>query len=517
MNTQVLITGAGPTGLTLALWLRRQGVSVRIIDKSAGPGETSRALAVQSRTLEFHRQLGIVDEVLAEGVRIDSLAVRTPKGVAARLKLGEFGAGVSPYPYAFALPQDVHERILVEHLKREGVRVERRTTLVAFTQNENSVEALIECDGATQTVSAAYLCGADGAHSAVRHILGLRFPGGTYEQKFYVADVIGTGDVTHGGMDVNLGYGFGVVMPVRQNGSIRLIGVVPKAFEHADNITFEDIRAEVERDTGVTVQAVNWFSAYRVHHRVAQKFRVGRVFIAGDAGHVHSPAGGQGMNTGIGDAVNLAWKLAAVLQGRANAELLKSYEPERIAFAHLLIKSTDQAFRFITSQTGLVVHLRRHVLPKIMGVVLGTKAGGRTMFGLVSQTRINYRESPLSEGRTGKLRGGDRLPYMQTADGDNHEPLSSMQWQVHVYGKPSKALTWAMIKAGIKLHAFKWTGAAKRTGFKHNAIYLVRPDGHIATIARDAPAIVRYLARFAITPRADAPALERSQLLAAKA
>jgi 2-polyprenyl-6-methoxyphenol hydroxylase-like FAD-dependent oxidoreductase len=496
MNTNVLIIGAGPTGLTLALWLRRQGLSVRIIDKSEGPGETSRALAVQARTLEFHRQLGIVEDVLREGVRIQSLAVRTDKGVVAQIPLGAFGQGRTRYPFAFALPQDVHERILIKHLAHAGVVVERGAELLSFNETPEGIEATIRRDGAIETVRASYLCGCDGAHSAVRHELGIGFPGGTYAQRFYVADVVGSGDVTKGGMDVHFGYGFGVVMPVRQSGSIRLIGVVPKGHEGNETLSFEDIRGEVERDTGVTVEKVNWFSTYRVHHRVAENFRIGRAFLVGDAGHVHSPAGGQGMNTGIGDAVNLAWKLAAVVQGRADAALLDSYEPERIAFAHLLIKSTDQAFRFATSRSRLISWLRRRVFPHVVSRVTRTKAGARVFFDTISQTRIDYRHSAISEGRSGPLRGGDRLPYV--APIDNHAPLASRDWQVHFYGKPNKALQWRLTKLGIALHRFSWSREAKYAGFQRNAIYLVRPDGHIAAIATSAGAITAYVERLGV-------------------
>jgi 2-polyprenyl-6-methoxyphenol hydroxylase-like FAD-dependent oxidoreductase len=504
MNTQVLIVGAGPTGLMLALWLRRLGVTFRIIDKDSGPGETSRALAVQARTLEFHRQIGLVDDVLAAGVKIEHIAVRTPTGVAARLKLGDFGAGFSRYSFAFALPQDIHERILIAHLERAGAGVERNTELAGFTQSAAGVTATLRRNGVSETVEAAYLCGCDGAHSVVRHSLKLGFPGGAYDQMFYVADVIGSGAVTEGGMDINLGaYGFGVVMPVRQAGSVRLIGVVPKRHEADEKITFEAIRAEVERDTGVAVKAVNWFSTYRVHHRVADRFRIGRAFILGDAGHVHSPAGGQGMNTGMGDAVNLAWKLAAVLQGRASARLLDSYEPERIAFARLLIKTTDQAFKVVTSTSPLVGFLRRRIMPGVMGLALRTSAGARALFMTVSQIRINYRVSPISAGVAGRVRGGDRLPYVAGAAGDNFAPLSALDWQVHVYGKAKKPLAQALANSGVALHAFAWSAAAKKAGFRRDGAYLVRPDGYIALAANSqnpAP-LARYLDELGVKPR----------------
>jgi 2-polyprenyl-6-methoxyphenol hydroxylase-like FAD-dependent oxidoreductase len=509
MKPQVLIIGAGPTGLTLALWLTRSSVPVRIIDKSDGPGETSRALAVQARTLEFHRQLGTIDDVLAAGVKIEHIAIHTPDGIAARPDLSAFGRGLSRFSYAFALPQDIHERILIHHLERAGVHVERRTELVSFKQYEHSVTATLSRDGAMESCDVAYLCGSDGAHSPVRHALGIGFPGGAYQQKFYVADVVGDGDITKGGMDVSLSaYGFAVIMPVRQSGSVRVIGIVPKDHEGDEEIRFEDIRDTIERDSGVTIQSVNWFSVYRVHHRVAEKFRVGRAFLLGDAGHVHSPAGGQGMNTGMGDAVNLAWKLAAVLQRRASENILDTYESERIAFAHLLIKTTDQAFKFLTSRSPVSRFMRRRILPAFMGAMLKTKAGAHVFFRTVSQIAIQYRPSALSRGRAGEVHGGDRLPYVADGQRDNFAPLASLDWQVHVYGKASEPFVKAISMRGVPVHRFAWSNVAAKAGLKRNAAYLIRPDGYIAlaTPTQNIQSFASYLRRLSLKARSVAHA-----------
>jgi 2-polyprenyl-6-methoxyphenol hydroxylase-like FAD-dependent oxidoreductase len=503
-DTQVLIIGAGPTGLTLALWLRKLGVELRIIDKSAGPGETSRAIAVQARTLEFHRQIGIVDDVLAAGVKLKRLTMRTRKGIAAELPLNDFGKGVTRYAFAFALPQDIHERVMLGHLEELGVKVERRTELVDFDDDGAGVTARLRMDGAMSSVRVDYLIGADGAHSTVRHGLKLGFPGGTYEQSFYVADVTGHGPATHEGLDIVLGaYGFALIMPVRQSGSLRLIGVVPKRFEAEPDLTFDMIRDDVERDSNIKVETLNWFSSYRVHHRVADHFRLGRAFIAGDAGHIHSPAGGQGMNTGMGDAVNLAWKLAAVLQGRARRELLDSYEPERIAFAHSLIKGTDQAFRLVSGRSWVSDVWRRFVMPQVAARLLKTSFGSKFFFGLISQTRINYRGFALSRGKAGDVAGGDRLPWIETDEGDNFAPLASLDWQVHVYGEVQAAFAGAVATAGLPLHRFQWTDAMSNAGLTRGAAYLIRPDGHVGLVTetQDSPAFVAYVMGHGIRPR----------------
>jgi 2-polyprenyl-6-methoxyphenol hydroxylase-like FAD-dependent oxidoreductase len=504
LDTQVLIVGAGPTGLTAALWLKRLGVDIRIIDKGSGPGDTSRALAVQARTLEFHRQIGIVEDVLSAGVRLNRLTMRTAKGIAAELPLSDFGAGVTRYAFAFALPQDIHERVLLGHLQEAGLTVERHTELVDFEDHGDGVTAKLRKGDATSFARVDYIVGCDGAHSAVRHGMKLGFPGGTYDQSFYVADVQGHGPVTTEGLDIVLGaYGFALIMPVRQSGSLRLIGVVPKRFEAEPQLTFDMIREDVERESGIKVKAVNWFSSYRVHHRVADRFRKGRAFIAGDAGHIHSPAGGQGMNTGMGDAVNLAWKLAAVLQGRAALSLLDSYEPERIAFAHSLIRGTDQAFRLVSGRSWLSDIWRRFVMPNILARLLQTKIGSRFFFGLISQTRINYRGSALSEGKVGKVVGGDRLPWVESADGDNFASLSSLDWQVHVYGEAQADFVARVPELDLLLHQFVWKDAMAKAGLTRDAAYLVRPDGHVGLVTetQEAHAFAAYVARLGIKPR----------------
>ena len=503
-DAQVLIVGAGPTGLTLALWLKRLGVDIRIIDKSSGPGETSRAIAVQARTLEFHRQIGIVEDVLAEGIRLKKLTMRRPEGIAAQLPVSEFGTGVTRYSFAFALAQDVHERVLLRHLREAGVAVEREIELTGFMDDGASVTATLRKAGVSNTVRADYLVGADGAHSAVRHGMKLGFPGGTYEQSFYVADVMGNGPYTPEGIDIVLGaYGFALIIPVRQSGSLRLIGIVPKRFEAEPDLTFEMIRDDVERESRIKVETVNWFSHYRVHHRVADHFRERRAFIAGDAGHIHSPAGGQGMNTGMGDAVNLAWKLAAVLQGRAKPELLDSYEPERIAFAHSLIKGTDQAFRLVAGRSWFSDLWRRFVMPVIFARVLKTKVGSRFFFGLISQTRINYRGGALSQGKAGDVEGGDRLPWVEYDGSDNFASLSSLDWQIHVYGETQAPFAAGAARLGIALHRFPWTDAMAKAGLTRNGAYLVRPDGHVGLVTetQDSQVLDAYVARLGIKPR----------------
>ena len=307
----------------------------------------------------------------------------------------------------------------------------------------------------------------------------LDFTGGTYEQLFYVADVA-LADGAGTDICINLGVGsFALLMPVRSTGGHRLIGAVPPGIAQ-DEADFESIRAVVEPLLGIAVNQVNWFSTYRVHHRVAAHFRVGRCFLAGDAGHIHSPAGGQGMNTGIGDAVNLAWKLAAVVAGMAPVALLDSYEVERIAFARTLVATTDRAFEAVTG-AGLGGRLMRTlVFPHVLPLLTGFTRVRRAMFRAVSQVRINYRHSPLSGGSAGEVVGGDRLPWAVCEGADNFAPLRAMAWQVHVYGLVTPQFAETTAALGTPLHVFAWGPAAERAGLAQDAAYLVRPDGYVA-------------------------------------
>ena len=232
----------------------------------------------------------------------------------------------------------------------------------------------------------------------------------------------------------------------------------------------------------IDVQRVHWFSTYRVHHRVADRFRNGRTFLLGDAAHIHSPVGGQGMNTGIGDAVNLAWKIADVMHGRADASLLDSYEPERIAFARRLVASTDRAFTGVTSDRAIARWVRLNVVPAVAPAVFSFRAARRFMFRTISQISVHYRDSSMSEGRAGDVHGGDRLPWVPPDQNgvDNFTPLTSLGWQVHVYGDATRSIQTACDERELPLHLFPWRPAMGRAGLRRNALYLVRPDGYVA-------------------------------------
>jgi 2-polyprenyl-6-methoxyphenol hydroxylase-like FAD-dependent oxidoreductase len=501
-NIDVLVVGAGPTGLVLALWLTRLGVRVRIVDKTAEPGTTSRALAVQARTLELYRQIGLAEAVVERGRNVLAVNLWVSGDKAARAVFGDIGAGLSPFPYALIFPQDEHERLLVDRLAEAGVAVERRTELLGFENAAGGVLAdLKRPDGARETCEAAYIAGCDGAHSTVRETMKIGFPGGVYAHLFYVADVQARGATMNG--ELHVGFDttdFLAVFPLKADGRARLIGTVREEAEHQhENLSWNDVSKRVIEWMRIEVERVNWFSTYRVHHRVADHFRKGCAFLLGDAAHIHSPVGGQGMNTGIGDAVNLAWKLAAVLHGRANPSLLDSYEPERIAFARLLVATTDRAFTGVTSRGAIARRVRLNVVPLLLASLFKLAAVRRLMFRRISQTAVNYRGSNLSEGRVGSVHGGDRLPWVKLGSNgveeDNFRPLTSLDWQVHVYGDALPEIGTMCEERKLPLHVFPWRPDMGHAGLRRDALYLVRPDGYVALADPEgsASAVTSYL------------------------
>jgi 2-polyprenyl-6-methoxyphenol hydroxylase-like FAD-dependent oxidoreductase len=509
-ETTVLIAGAGPTGLVLALWLTRFGVNVRIIDKTAEPGTTSRALGVAARTLELYRQAGIDGAVVDGGVKVPAMNLWVGGRRAAKLPLQRMGEGMTPFPFVLMYPQDVHERFLIAQLAALGVRVERNTELLRFEQDAAGVRATLRPEGgAEEECHASYLAGCDGAHSTVREALGIGFAGGTYAEIFYVADVDAAGPAANGEMHLDLEEAdFLAVFPLKGTGRLRLIGSILRSSKPHEELTFDDVGKRVIDNLQFVINKVNWFSTYHVHHRVADSFRKGRAFLLGDAAHIHSPVGAQGMNTGIGDAVNLAWKIAAVLQGSGES-LLETYEQERIGFARRLVATTDRAFTVVTAHGAVARFVRKRLFPIVARTFFRLPAFRRFLFRTVSQIAIRYPDSALSEGRAASISGGDRLPWVgldrqQDGYADNFAPLISLSWQVHVYGKAASRLAGVCADLALPLINSAWRPDMKRAGFTEGTLYLIRPDGYIAFVdARTDPEALksywmsRALANFA--------------------
>jgi 2-polyprenyl-6-methoxyphenol hydroxylase-like FAD-dependent oxidoreductase len=505
MDCDVLVIGAGPTGLVLALWLTKLGAKVRIVDKTDAPGTTSRALAIQARTLELYRQLALADAVVERAHKTPAVNLWARGKREARISFEEVGAAFTPYPYLRIFPQDEHEKLLVDRLAGMGVEVERGTELVGFSdEGDRVIGRLRRPERGEETCEAAYIAGCDGARSLVREILGVGFPGGTYEQVFYVADVEASGPPIDGELHVDLDEAdFLAVFPLAGQGRARLVGTVRgERAERAETLRFEDVKDRAIANLKVKVERTNWFSTYHVHHRVAKRFRNGRAFLLGDAAHIHSPAGGQGMNTGIGDAINLAWKLKAILDGRGPDALLDSYEIERIAFARRLVRTTDQAFTIATAQGGFADLVRLWIAPVVIPAALSFESVREWAFRTVSQVGVNYRHSPLSEGKAGEVHGGDRLPWAVARGMDNHQTLAEPRWQAHVYGGASPELSSWCAERNLPLHVFSWSAEYTRAGLTENALYLIRPDSYVGLAdPTGSPGVVeRYITARGLSP-----------------
>ncbi|KAL5337564.1 FAD binding domain-containing protein [Aspergillus crustosus] len=481
----VLIVGAGPSGLVTALWLVRQGITVRIIDKAQTDVSTSRALAIHARTLELYRQLDVAEEVVSNGHKITATNIWTEGSHKGRLPIGDFGTGLTPYPFIQILSQDQHEKLLENRLNSLGVQVERNRELISYIENETSILTRLKIKGTmdqtpdtpdefvTENCEATFLVGCDGAHSAVRHASGIGYDGATYSHIFYVADIEGSGPSINGEAHVTFNEAeFMLLFPYDESRRARISGAIDDAAAGKGiEVTFEDVAPRMEQTLKLQIDKVNWFSTYRSHHRVAAAFRKGRAFLVGDAAHIHSPVGGQGMNTGIGDAINLAWKLSAVIKRQADPSLLNSYESERRAFANQLVNSTDRGFNAVISQSFFDRFMRTTIFPYVA-----------PFLATIDFIMLDYRHSALSAGSAGYIHGGDRMPWASVGEVDNFGSLKSIDWQVHVYGDHKEELAeWCQTK-NIPLHSFAWDGQYQAVGLQAGTAYLIRPDTYIAVV-----------------------------------
>ncbi|MDQ6756951.1 MAG: FAD-dependent monooxygenase [Bacteroidota bacterium] len=417
MKTKVLICGAGPTGLMMACQLKRFGVDCIVVDTKEGPVKESRALAVQARTLQIYEQMGIAETALQQGNIADRANVIIKQKKVQQISFKSLGKGLSAYPFFFILEQNKNEEILYEHLKASGGDVMWKHSLLNFTQNEDEVTAFIKDEnGEEDNIIVDWLIGADGAKSIVRHILQSPFTGDTYENIFYVADTAMKWPWGHEGLSICLSsHTFMAVFPMPGDNRYRLIGILPKQFKQEDVKDFSQIQNTIEQQNGLQLSFTNtnWFSLYKLHHRCVDNFRMKKVFLAGDAAHVHSPVGGQGMNTGLQDAYNLAWKLALVINKQADEKLLNSYNEERLPIAKRLVNTTDKGFSLMTSPKWHIKIFRLYIFPVLIKYILRSKKLRVFIFRTASQIAINYKKSSLSVSENKNLlQAGCLIPFV---------------------------------------------------------------------------------------------------------
>ena len=524
-NPQVLICGAGPTGLMLAGQLALRNVPFRIIDKNADHTTQSRAIVVQARSVEIFGQMGIAQEALRSGEKAKAVNVVVNGKRVLHMNVRDVGEGLTPYPHLLMLEQSKTEKLLNDFLAHRGHAVERQTELLNFTQDAHTVTATIkQSDGKEETLRVDWLVGADGAHSIVRHTLNIPFAGKTYQQSLFVLDC-----------EVNLNFpsdemyiafaerAFAGFFPLT-NWRCRVIGTIPEGCVGKDTVSFEDVAKDFAQrmHMDVSLRNPNWIALYHSHHRAASAFRKDRCFLAGDAAHIHSPVGAQGMNTGLQDAFNLAWKLALVSQGKAKDTLLDTYNGERIPIAQTLVRTTDRVFNLVTSQGPLMKGVRMHVIPVLMQTIVPLAQKQQFLreagFKTISEIGIHYQQSELSQEDPSSQfpkhapKPGERVPYLPATE---HSPgtqdmVKGTQFHFVLFSGEETPAEAQQISKKLQAEypeliefdeiqlSNETQGLYEKFGIKKQGYYFVRPDGHIAyrSASLDTQNFSTYLERF---------------------
>ncbi|MEU7632179.1 FAD-dependent monooxygenase [Nocardia sp. NPDC049220] len=484
----VLIVGAGPTGLTAAVELSRLGVDIRVIDRSPAPSTTSKALAVQARTVELLQPRGVGESMLRAGKQCTATSIY---GRDRKLATVEFERIPGRFKAILLLPQSETERLLSEQLHRQGVDVERGVELISFTQDASDphggVRAVLEnSNGTRETLDAAYLIGADGAHSSIRHALGLPFAGTSLAQSYLLADLHLDGDIPKDEISIFLSAkGFVAIFPITEH-RCRFMATAPDMLSRdSDAPTLQDLQSVCDGVVSMPARLrdMNWSSWFVINSRHLATLRVGNVFLGGDAAHVHSPAGGQGMNTGIQDMINLCWKLALVRTGDAKPSLLDTYQTERLPLIGKLVRATETATKVFNSTNPIVYHLLTHIAP----IALGTDRVQNMATAVLGEVSANYRDSPIAHGggRVGRLRSGDRIPDIEVVVLGDRPPVSARLYELLDLGK----LTLVVTDLGIDTAVLAERLGPWRAVFtiRHVAVALDQPDlrGHDADVAAD--------------------------------
>jgi 2-polyprenyl-6-methoxyphenol hydroxylase-like FAD-dependent oxidoreductase len=503
MKTDVLIVGAGPTGLSLAVQLIRYGIDFIIIDRKETTTPYSKAIGVQARTLEIYDQIGLARDIVSRGWIANRVRLIEGGEVRGQIDLHEFGKGMSPFPFLLIVEQGTHEAMLYDHMRANSRDVEWQTELVRFSQIEDGVTADVKnASGDFSSIEARFLVGADGAHSLVRHGLKIDFGGSTFERLFYVADVEIDWAFEHDALHVNLGENtLTAFFPMVGENRWRIVGTFPEGHEaNEGEVVFEEVEKQVIADTKLKfdITKVHWFSTYKVHSRHVNKFSEGRCFLAGDSAHIHTPAGAQGMNTGIQDGYNLAWKLAWVLRSNADTKLLDTYNEERLPNAHRLLQTTDRFFALAASEETVTAFFRIHILPYIANLALNIDAVKRFVFPLISQIGINYRRSSLSVGGGGfRVKAGDRMPYFKVDGASIYDPLREPKFHLLIFSDGTSVIEnagSAMAEMDVSVWPL-YPAIAETFGTNGTFSVLLRPDNYIGYIANDfnTDAIKSYL------------------------
>jgi len=497
INTDVIIIGGGPTGLSLACQLVRYGIDFVVIEKNEGVTKYSKALGVQARTLEIYDQLGLADRAIERGTIVTRTRLIEGGEIRGEMHLQTFGRDLSEYPFLLMLEQSKNEELLYEYLQSHGRDVRWNTELDSFTQNATGVTAQVKTSsGEIQTINGKYLAGCDGASSPVRHTLGLTFEGSTFERLFYVADARVDWALPHDALHVCLAREvFVAFFPMKGEHRYRIVGTFPEdRNEEGGEVVYREIEQEIKSEAKLALEIsdVKWFSLYKVHSRRVNKFSAGRCFLAGDSAHIHSPVGAQGMNTGIGDAYNLAWKLALVIKGVAAESLLDTYNEERLANAKRLLESTDRMFELAAGSNWLLSFIRTTIFPPVAGFMASLETVSKRVFPLISQIGINYRDDALSEHTDDEfedVKAGDRLPYFLVDGKTIFDKLCEPKFHLLVFSNADQTIGKDFEREFGAIADYHVVPIDSRVseifGTDEEFSVFLRPDNHIAFISSE--------------------------------
>jgi 2-polyprenyl-6-methoxyphenol hydroxylase-like FAD-dependent oxidoreductase len=494
MNEQILVVGAGPVGMTMALALRRQGVAVRIVDKAAARTDKSKAVVIWPRTLELLDIQRCAQDFVDAGVRATGARIL---GKGRELVHAHFGLARSAYPFALMLPQSETERLLEQLLVAAGVHIERQVELLSFSDDGQRVAAqLRHADERVESTSAAWLAACDGAHSTVRHALGLAFDGDTLDSGWLLADVQIEGELPTDELTICwLPEGVLALFPMGGR-RFRVIAETGTSSDESEP-TLAQVQALIDSrgPQGLRAHDPVWLNHFRINERKIKHYRHGRVFLAGDAAHVHSPAGGQGMNTGMQDVLNLAWKLALVQNGQAAPTLLDSYSAERSAIGDQVLRSTGRMTRIALLHNPLLRELR----DLAAGTLSRIPAIQQRLVDQLTELDLHYAHSPLSatpHDASDQPPAGARAPDVAVCAADGSATrlyglLGSGRFVLMSVGAAAPAVPPAL----RGLVDMATTALAQGYAVGHH--YLVRPDGYLALSTRgdDPTAIVGWLQR----------------------
>lgn len=502
---EVLIVGAGPAGLMMACQLALHHIRFRIIDKKEHPTNYSGALIIQARSVEILHQMGIAQKVIQEGIIANNISILFNGKQVLKIPMKNIGFGLTQFPYLLMVEQSKTEQLLTDVINDHGYSVERGTELMRFSHDNDGVTAQIKGpNGKDETIKTQYLIAADGGQSTIRKQLNIPFIGKAHLKSLFIMDCKARTDLLSDEIcfsisDKTISGFFPLV-----NGKWRIDGTIPKELESKGTLTFNDVEKHFSERIRMNTKLYNpdWFSAFHSHQRYALSFQQSRCFLIGDAAHIHSPVGAQGMNTGLQDAFNLGWKLAFVIRGKAKTRLLDTYTTERLPVAQNIIHTTDHVFNLATSDHFFTKTFRLYFVPlmiKSLFPIIGNRNWIRQYyFKSISEIGIHYRKSVLSHralkniSRFRSPRPGDRLPYILFNDNDKvvniQDKVKGTGFHLFIFTKDVPSIE--IINVAEKYNnilsfeiisfSFKNNHLFKRLGIKNNGCYLIRPDLYIA-------------------------------------